>query len=233
MTGAIISVRGEHHETVDPDEAQLHAVISITEDSKTAALATAATALVQLLAGLAELGGAARTPETQRARLTWSAQSVTTYVEQDKDRETGRQEPTGRVIATVAVVLTVRDFALLDPLGPLLADQAGLDVHQVLWSADVDNPAWPGVRAGAIHAAIRKGQDYAAALGGSIDRVEHIADAGLLGGADHVSRTSDWVALSASGQAGTPAMDPVPQVLSATIDARLVATDVTLEEVRP
>jgi hypothetical protein len=49
---------------------------------------------------------------------------------------------------------------------------------------DWDNPAWPDVRAGAIQAAIAKGHDYAAALGGSLRTVEQIADAGLLGG-DH------------------------------------------------
>jgi uncharacterized protein YggE len=215
---------------VSPDEAQLRAAISITEDSKPAALSAAAAALAQLLAGLAELGGTATTPETARAPLTWSAQSVTTYVEQWQDKETGRVERTGRVTATVGLALNVRDFALLDVLGSMLADQSDLDVHQVLWSVDVDNPAWPAVRAGAIRAAIRKGQDYAAALGGSIDRVEHSADAGLLGGVDNGAAPGFLLASRAMSNDSTPTMDPGPQVLSATIDARFLATDVTLEE---
>ncbi|MDX6258310.1 MAG: hypothetical protein QOJ11_4644 [Frankiales bacterium] len=103
-------------------------------------------------------------------------------------------------------------------------------MHQVLWLVDVDNSAWAAVRAGAIRAAMRKGRDYAAALGGSIDQVQHIADAGLLGGADHDSPTGGWLASRAFAQDSTPAMDPVPQLLSATIEARFVATGVTLEE---
>ncbi|MDX6227598.1 MAG: uncharacterized protein QOI76_988 [Frankiales bacterium] len=230
MAGPIISVRGECHELVLPDEAQLRAGLSLTRDSKPEALAAAAAALAGLLAGLEALGGTASTPETERAPLTWSGQSVTTYVEQWPDKETGRNEPTGRVTATVGVVMTLRDFGLLGRLGELLADQADLDVHQVLWLVDVDNSAWAAVRAGAIRAAMRKGRDYAAALGGSIDQVQHIADAGLLGGADHGSPTGDWLASRAFAQDSTPAMDPVPQLLSATIEARFVATGVTLEE---
>jgi hypothetical protein len=34
------------------------------------------------------------------------------------------------------------------------------------------------VRAAAIQAALRKGRDYAAALGGALQSVEHVADAG-------------------------------------------------------
>ncbi len=50
------------------------------------------------------------------------------------------------------------------------------------WHVDWDNPAWPQVRAAAIGAAIHKARDYAAALGARLRQVEHIADAGLLGG---------------------------------------------------
>lgn len=50
------------------------------------------------------------------------------------------------------------------------------------WSVDDDNPDWALVRADAISAALFKGQDYASALGGSVVAVEHVADAGLLGG---------------------------------------------------
>ena len=38
------------------------------------------------------------------------------------------------------------------------------------------------MRAAAIHAAIAKGRDYAAALGGQLRTVEHIADPWLVGG---------------------------------------------------
>jgi hypothetical protein len=83
----------------------------------------------------------------------------------------------------VNVLISVRDFALLDGVGGLLTGRDEINVHSVSWSVDDDNPDWALVRAHAIQAALLKGQDYASALAGSVVRVEHVADAGLLGGA--------------------------------------------------
>ena len=99
------------------------------------------------------------------------------------------------------------------------------------WHVDWDNPAWPQVRAAAIHAAAGKARDYATALGGTVHHVEHVADAGLLGG-DAVAYQPVRMAaraMSASAEApGTPALNPVPQELIATIDARFRAIGVSL-----
>ena len=137
--------------------------------------------------------------------------------------------------ATVAVVIAVRAFDTLEALGAVLATHEALNVREVSWHVDWDNPAWPEVRAAAIQAAIRKGHDYAAALGGSLHNVEHIADAGLLGGSgDGGSFRSAGRALmarSASGDGGesdAPSLDPVPQELAATIEARFTAAGVSL-----
>jgi uncharacterized protein YggE len=101
----------------------------------------------------------------------------------------------------------------------------------VTWHADWDNPAWPQVRAAAIGAAIGKARDYAAALGATVHHVEHIADAGLLGGdtaSQHWSRSMAFRASGGGDQPGTPALIPVPQELTATIEARFRTTDVSL-----
>lgn len=135
----------------------------------------------------------------------------------------------------MAVVITVREFDTLDPLGAALAAHDALAVQSVAWHVDPDNPAWPALRATAIHAAIAKARDYAAALGGTLRHVDHIADVGLLGGGDNLrySGSSGWVAQGASltgGQPSTPSLDPVPQELTATIDARFTATEVSLTQ---
>lgn len=93
------------------------------------------------------------------------------------------------------------------------------------WIVDQDNGAWPEVRAAAIRAALIKGQDYAAALGGAVISVEHVADAGLLGGENGGSgrRVSALAMSGAVGDMGV-SFDPAPQELTATIDARFVAT---------
>jgi hypothetical protein len=141
-------------------------------------------------------------------------------------------ERTGQVTATVALQVTVRDLDSLDDLGGVLVAQPGLNVHGVMWHVDWDNPAWPQVRAAAIGAAIGKARDYAAALGATVRQVEHIADTGLLGG----DIAPDWRGRKSVGFAGsagsarpeTPALNPVPQELTATIEARFRTTEVSL-----
>src|SRR5262249_36569274 len=145
---------------------------------------------------------------------------------------TGRHQPTGQVTAVVAVVITVRDFGLLDALGAVLAAHEAVNVYDVAWQVDWDNPAWPDVRAAAIQAAIRKGSDYATALGGSLRTVEHIADVGLLGGDGARPRFTGIspmrAAAAAGGESDAPSLDPVPQELVAVIEARFTAGGVHL-----
>jgi uncharacterized protein len=133
------------------------------------------------------------------------------------------------VTATVALRVTVRDLDRLDDLAGLAAAHPALNVHRVSWEVDWDNPAWPQVRAAAIGAAIGKARDYAAALGATVAHVEHIADAGLLGDtAPYQTVHSAAYARAGGNQPATPALTPVPQELTATIEARFRTTDVSL-----
>jgi uncharacterized protein YggE len=234
-TGPVLSVRGDARLTVPPDYVILAGAIELSRGSKAEAVRAAASSLDRLIADLTSLGGVALSVDTERRPLTWSARSATTRVERDHDKETGRYEPTGQVTATVAVLITVRAFDMLDALGAVLASHEALGVREVGWHVDWDNPAWPEVRAAAIQAAIRKGRDYATALGGSLHSVEHIADAGLLGGGDSTrfGFTSGAKAMrvpSGGGEPDTPSLDPVPQELTAIIEARFIAAGVSLTE---
>ena len=225
---ALLSVRGEARATVAPDFVVLSGVLKATAGTKAAALEIAAAALRRLTADLGSLGAAPMTGDVPDAALAWLAHSATTEVEFDHDYETGRSGPTGRIHASVAMTVQVRAFELLERLGGVLATHEALSIHHVAWHVDPDNPSWPDVRAAAIRAAIAKGRDYATALGGSLDRVEHIADVGLLGN-EHGSylREASAAAAFRSGPEGlpdTPSLDPVPQELTAIIDARFVAS---------
>jgi uncharacterized protein len=229
----LISVRGEARQVVPPDYGTMSATVEVTRDSKTAAVRKAAEDLENLTTDLAAHGGVALEAGTKRHPLTWSAQSVTTLIERAHNEATGYQEPTGRVTALVELMLTVRAFDLLDRLGAVLTGYETVRVRHIEWDVDWDNPAWPDVRAAAIAAAIAKGRDYAAALGGSLLAVEHIADAGLLGGDNaHFRATSAGYgrASHAGGGAdhGLPSLDPVPQELTAIIEARLRADGASL-----
>ena len=226
---ALLSVRGEARVTVAPDFGVLNGVLRATQDTKAEALEVAAAGLSQLTSELGSLGGVPLTVGSERRPLSWSAYSATTEVEHEHHEQTGRYGPTGRVIASVALHLVVRAFDLLDRLGGVLATHEAFRVHHVAWDVDPDNPSWPEVRAAAIRAAIEKGRDYAAALDGSLNRVEHIADVGLLGGEGMTHGRASFAQArslsveSAGGMPETPSLDPVPQELIAIIDARFIA----------
>jgi uncharacterized protein len=231
QAGLVLSVRGEATLTVAADSALLSAAIALSRGSKPNALAEASAALQRLTADLTSLGGGTLRVGTERHALTWLARSATTWAETQPNKNTGVNEPTGRVTATVSVQITVRDFDLLEALGAALSTHQDMHVHNVTWQVDSDNPGWAQVRAAAIHAAIDKGRDYAAALGVSLIEVLHVADAGLLNG--DPQRVGTEHALSAMWRGGgapadTPSLDPEPQDLTATIDARLRASPVAL-----
>ncbi len=233
FVGPVVSVRGEARQTVTPDAVHLQGAITEHGLSKPEALRQAAAAAERLTAALRPLGGRPLTVDSERAPLTWSLQSAGTQPEGEPNPHTGKWELTGRIASVVSVGLTVRDFSVLDAVGEALAPQQAVAIHSTAWTVDDDNPAWPDVRAAAIHSAIRKGRDYAAALGGALLDILHVADAGLLGSdngsAYRASGRRMAMATSAGGpESGVPTLDPVPQELVATIEARFSLTGVAL-----
>ena len=228
----LLSVRAEARQLVAPDYAVVDGLIEHSAGSKAEALRLVTASLDQLTADLAALGAVPFDDSTGRRPLTWSAHSSATHEEFYHDQQTGRMQRSGQVTATVALRVTVRDLASLEDLSGALAAAPDLNVHGLTWHVDWDNPAWPQVRAAAIGAAIGKARDYAAALGATVRHVEHIADAGLLGGDTAPYQSVGFATAKAFGgggdQPGTPALTPVPQELIATIEARFRTTDVSL-----
>jgi len=218
----VLSVRGEAQHAVAPDAAVLHGQLSAFALSKSEALALVRTAQDALVGALAALGAVPLTPDTERAAVTWSVTSVGTHDERNFDPDV----PAGRIFASADLQITVRDFAQLSAVGDSLGRLPALHLHGVNWTVDSDNPGWPVVRAAAIQAALAKGHDYAAALGGAVRRVQQVADAGLLGGTDATDRFGYErapAAFAVGGRAATPSLDPVPQQLHAVVEARLIA----------
>ena len=231
--GLLVSVRGEARQMVPPDYALVAATIASSRGSKAEAVRAVAAGLDSLTADLAARGGVALDAGSGRRPLTWSAQSVTTFAERAHDETTGQYRLTGQMTAAVAVMIGVRAFGLLDALGGVLAAREAVTVQEVTWHVDWDNPAWPDVRAAAVQAAIAKGRDYAAALGGVLHGVEHIADDGLLSGANAPSGFAGRYAMTRAASRGeeepdAPSLDPVPQELAAIIEARFTAGGVSL-----
>lgn len=225
----MVSVRGEARREVPPDLATITCALRLAAGSKADALRLAAAALETVTSDLRDLGAVALVAGDDRRPLMWTAYSATTRVETEWTSKLDRPMPTGRIVATVALRVDARDFAVINRLDAALAAHEDLHVEHVEWWVDADNPAWPEVRAAAIEAAIRKGRDYAAALNGSLVRLEHVADAGLLGGNQRgifaAERASfSGLAASAAPDGDTPSLDPVPQELVAVIEARFAAS---------
>jgi uncharacterized protein YggE len=237
VSNPLLSVRSEARQAVAPDFAELAGTIAVSRPSKLEAVRDAASMLERLTADVAELGGVPLAVLTDRSPLTWSAHSTGTHIDREKNKQTGRPEATGQIIATVGVGLRVRALELLDRLGALLAGHDTFSLHNVSWHVDDDNPAWPLVRAAAIRAAAQKARDYAAALGGSVLHVEHIADAGLLSGGDthrFSSASGSGRLMSAGGDVPeAPSLDPVPRELVAVIEARFTASGVSFADTKP
>lgn len=232
--GLSLSVRGEARQIVAPDLVILAGRVMVADASKPDAVGACARALAALTAELAALGGVPLAVESGRSVLTWSAYSATTHVERDHNPKTGRHEPTGRVLASVDLNVAVRDFSVLEALGAVFARQEAFNLNGVSWYVDDDNPAWPAVRTAAIEAALRKVRDYASALGGSLISVEHVADVGLLAGSGEGPRLFRAMAGRAASAGGpgdgmeAPSLDPVPQEITAVIEARCRATSAPL-----
>lgn len=225
-----LSVRAEARRLVAPDYAVVEGMIEHTAASKAEAVQAVAVASDRLTTELAGLGGIPLDQVASQHPLTWSMYSSSTSSERHRDKATGRLEESSQVTAMLAVRVTVRDLDSLDAVSAVLAAQQSLNTHSVSWHVDWDNPAWSQVRADAIRAAIGKAGDYAAALGATVQHIEHVADAGLLGGepADYSARRLPPTAKSMSVSAGpegarTAALDPVPLDLIAVIDARVRA----------
>jgi uncharacterized protein YggE len=235
MTGestTLLSVRADAHLEVAPDEAALDCTIGALDEDKAAALRVLARRVDAATGALRDLGGVVRGAGDQRRALAWLVRAMRTEPEQRYDPKRREYLLTGKVSARAALVVVVRDFGLLNRVGAALAGHQHLHVQYVGWLVDHDNPGWQQVRAAAVDAALVKARDYAAALGGALQRIDHVADVGLLGdrGGEfgHAPRAAADLAMAAPPGSGDeedgPSLDPVPQELHASIEARFTAT---------
>ena len=235
--GAVLTVRGEATRRVTPDTAVLTGSIVRTESSKAEALAAVAAAQGRLTGELAGLGAVPLTPETENEALTWSAYSASTQPETQYNTRTSRHEESGRVIATVRVMLAARDLSRLKDLSSAIAHHEEFHLHQVSWQVDDGNPGWTAVRRDAIHAAVRKARDYADALGASVTSVEQVADTGLLEDRPSVDMVAGSAPMALASRAAlgpedapdAPSLDPIPQELWAVVEARFRTSPATLQ----
>lgn len=233
--GAVLTVRGEATRRVPPDVAVLTGSLGSIERSKAEATAVVAAAQERLTEELSRLGGVPLTLETEREPLTWSAYTTSTQPETKYNPKTQRHEETGRVIATIRMMVSARDLSRLKELSAALAHDEAFHLHYVSWQVDEENPGWSEVRQDAIHAAVRRAHDYAHALGASLVTVEQVADTGLLEDRPRSDMVAASAPLALSGRTAgpeedteAPSLDPVPQEVWAMVEARFRTSAATL-----
>lgn len=227
--GPRLTVRGVARRFVAPDAAEINASVEVERDSRDKAARDAGAAAQQVVSRLTELGGQVSTIDNRRHALTWLLPRVRTYEQFDWDEHKTRRRR--GFVASTQLSITVRDLTLLGRVVTVLTSAKAVNIGDVQWLVDDDNPAWAEVRADAISAAIARARHYAAALGAQLGGIEEIADIGLLGsGRDVEPQAERFVAARASsgGREGV-SLDPEPQQLSATVEARFRATPVRLD----
>ena len=228
----VVSVRGTARTTVPPDRGSLSISVQTAGASKAEALDRAADVVDATVAGLAALGGVVTPSDGSRVALSWLVGLASSHVETRWDDQRNEQVETGRVLAHVHVGVEVRDFALLDRLAGALGEIRDVHTGGVGWSVDPDNAAWGRTRTEAVRDAIAKARDYADALGGSVVRIDQLADSGLLADDGRQPETFGSPGPGSAARsvaARAPQLDPVPLTVSAAVEARFTAAVPPLE----
>lgn len=218
----LLSVRGDASRFVDPDAGELSAGVELTRDTARDAVEAVATAIESVRRQLALFGGAVREASTLQDPLTWSTRRVSSSPEWDHAQ--GGQ--TGRTVASASLSIHLRDFDLLARVEELSTSVPGFGFSSAAWTVDPDNPQWRAVRQEAVHEALRRARDYAEALGTTVLSVEHVADVGLLSAQPEQRMYAAARSFDSGGSEAT--LDPVPQQLTATIEARFRVAPVAL-----
>jgi uncharacterized protein YggE len=210
-TPPTVAVRGEVTREVPPEIASVQATVHARAADKQVALRQLTEridAVRQLLAGH---GDAVEKQET-----AW----VSVQPEYSGDR---RPRIIGYV-GTATIAATTGDFSRLGDLLVALASLEETSVAGPFWALRPDSPAHRQARHDALHAAIDRARDYAAALGATLVSLVEISDAGL---STQVTRPLAFAGYAARESGGAPQLnlDPQPQSVYASVEARFTISE--------
>jgi uncharacterized protein YggE len=214
---ALLSVRGESLIEVDPEIARLDLTVAARDDDRARAMHLLEERALQVDQILGRHAAAIEKKETTSVRVS----------PQLKSRKAG-ERVTGYV-ATVRHRITVSEFGGLGELIAQLADWDMTEVDGPWWSLRPDSDSYRTARTEATRDAVRRAQDYAAALGGTLGDLVEFADTGLLSDSD--ARPVQFRTAMAARAGGTSApeeftfdISPAKQSVRATVEARFRMT---------
>ncbi|MCW3841389.1 SIMPL domain-containing protein [Micromonospora yasonensis] len=209
----VVVVRGEAYREVAPELARFTVTATARDRDRETALTRLAERAAAVRVLLDEAGPAVERRETGQLRV-WP--------------ETKRSGE--RVVAyhgSVGTTVTVHDFTALGELMLRLADQDQVEVAGPWWSLRPDSPAYREARHAAIADALARAREYAEALGARVTALRELADTGVSAAPPMVVRA----AFAKGGPSGAPELelDPQPQPVQATVEARFTISEPVLD----
>jgi uncharacterized protein YggE len=210
-----IAVRGSWTADVPPELARVHVSVGARSADRAQALAYLTSRLEEARGLLAGYGDAVEQVDTG---ALW-------VHPQFKDGGRPRERVTG-YLAGAALTATVVDFAVLGDLVLRLADRELVSLQGPFWELRPDSEAYRRARTEAVRDARRRAEEYAAAAGARLTGLVEIADIGLSADVAMPMATGMFRAAAEKSVADEISfeVEPVPQTVSATVEARFTAT---------
>ena len=216
MPEPTIAVRGSWTAEVPPELARVHVSVGARSADRSQALGYLTSRLGE---ARALLGGYGEAVESVETGALWVRP-------QFKDGSRPRERVSG-YLAGATITAHVVDFAVLGDLVLRLADRELVSLQGPFWELRPDSDAHRRARTEAVRDARRRAEEYAEAAGTRLTGLVEIADTGL--------STTDAAMPMAAGMfragaetsvADTVSLDvePVPQTVSATVEARFTCS---------
>ena len=215
----VVSVSGEATLEADPERCEFAVTVTARDRDQRSALEQLTRRNKELLEQVkADYGDALEKLETGRFGVypEWRSR---------------RSDKIGPYQGSVRVRIVVKDFTVLGEMVAKLAEGEGRAVDGPYWSLRRDSEVYQRARTEAVGEAVRRGHEYAEAVGSRLVELLELADTGLSGGnaAQPQSRAMYAMAGAVAGgpaSDGPPALDlePVRQSVYAAVEARFSAT---------
>lgn len=211
--GVEITVRGEAERRVPPTRGVIAVSAHAVDAHHQKAFDRAITAIGRVRGEIVDLPAA--------ARGEWSVGEIATYVDRPWT-EKGRSVPEHHAVVSARV--EVLDLSRVGPLVDTWGTRDALELGGVAWdiSPAERTEAERQARIDAVAAAARRARDLGEAIGRPTIRVCQLADAGLLG-SEGVPQAR-MVTTASGGGGGPVGLVPSDVVITAVIDARVIAT---------
>ncbi|MEU8619900.1 SIMPL domain-containing protein [Streptomyces sp. NPDC048623] len=166
-----VTVRGEGRLEVEPELARIVVSVRAGGTDRASVLASLTDRNAEAIALLKSYGEAVTALET-------GALSVT-----PEQARRGRGEKVRGYRGWVRLSAELTDFTALGELTTRLADLEWTRVDGPWWALRPDSPAYAEARRQAVREAVRRGREYAEALGASLVALLELSDTGLAGAA--------------------------------------------------